>query len=42
MYEKIKRWYYLGLWSRQMVQTAAEKSIITESEALNIIKETIT
>lgn len=32
MYEKIKRFYSLGLWTEAMVRNAVEKGIITEAE----------
>ena len=37
MYEKIKKWYRQGLWSAEMVQTAAEKGILTADEADSIL-----
>lgn len=37
MYEKIKRWYTLGLWTSEMVQNAVEKGIITADEAAEIM-----
>lgn len=39
MYEKIMRWYHLGLWTKQMVLNAIEKNVITAEEAKNIIEE---
>ena len=39
MYEKIKRWYELGLWKREMVLQAAAKGIITQEQAMEIIGE---
>ena len=38
MYEKIKKWYYMGLWSADQVQKAAEKGVITEDQAAEILK----
>lgn len=32
MYEKIKKFYDLGLWSEEMVKDAVKKGIITEAE----------
>ena len=32
MKEKIKKWYMQGLWSKEMVQNAVEKSIITAED----------
>lgn len=37
MKEKIAKWYRQGLWSAEMVQTAAEKGILTADEADNIL-----
>lgn len=33
MYEKIKKWYKLGLWTEEMVMNAVEKGVITDEEA---------
>lgn len=38
MYEKIKRFYDLGLWTAEMVRNAVAKGIITEEECESIIK----
>lgn len=37
MYEKIKRFYNLGLWTEEMVNNAVIKGVITEEEANEII-----
>lgn len=37
MKEKIAKWYKLGLWSEEMVMTAAQKGVITEDEANEIL-----
>lgn len=37
MYEKIKKFYELGLWTEEMVQNALKKSIITENEYKAIV-----
>ena len=37
MFEKIKKWYDQGLWSEDMVQTAADKGIITQEQAAEIL-----
>ena len=37
MFEKIKRFYELGLWNEEMVQNALDKGIITEDEYREII-----
>lgn len=39
MKEKIMKWYQMGLWSRDMVFNAVAKNVITEDEALEIVKE---
>lgn len=37
MYEKIKKFYDMGLWTADMVRTAAEKGVITEAECAEIL-----
>ena len=37
MYEKIKRFYKLGLWSKEMVVNAVVKNVITQEEADTIL-----
>lgn len=37
MYKKIKKWYDMGLWTETMVLQAAEKGIITQEQAEEII-----
>lgn len=37
MFEKIKRWYTLGLWMQAQVEQALEKGIITQQQYQNII-----
>ena len=32
MYEKVKRWYELGLWSEQRVKNAVQKGAISAEE----------
>lgn len=39
MYEKIKKWYKQGLWSKTMVLNAYNKGIISEEQYKTIIKE---
>lgn len=39
MKEKIARWYAQGLWTEDMVRTAADKGVITEAEAEEILGE---
>lgn len=38
MFEKIKRWYCLGLWTEAMVQNAVMKSVITQAQAEEILE----
>lgn len=40
MYEKIKKWYEMGLWTAAMVQQAADKGIITQEQADEILGTT--
>lgn len=37
MRDKIAKWYAQGLWSRDMVRQAADKGVITETEAEEIL-----
>lgn len=37
MYEKIKKFYKLGLWSKEMVANAVVKNVITQEEADTIL-----
>lgn len=37
MYNKIKKWYALGLWTADMVRNAAKKGVITVEQAKEII-----
>jgi hypothetical protein len=39
MRDKIARWYAQGLWTEDMVRTAADKGVITEAEAEEILGE---
>lgn len=39
MYEKIKKWHRMGLWSAEMVQDAVSKGVLTEEEAYIILGE---
>ena len=38
MYEKIKKWYEQKLWTAENVQKAAEKAVITQQQAEEILK----
>ena len=37
MKEKIAKWYKQGLWTAEMVQTAADKGVITKEQAAEIL-----
>lgn len=39
MFEKIKKWYQMKLWTSDMVHNALLKKAITESQYNEIIKE---
>lgn len=36
MYEKIKNYYQLGLWSKERVRNMVEKGVISEEEYMSI------
>ena len=38
MFEKIKKFYELGLWTDEMVIMAVAKSVITQAQANEILK----
>lgn len=37
MFEKIKKWYSLGLWSEAMVRNAVTKNVLTDKQAQQIL-----
>lgn len=37
MFEKIKKWYRQGLWTKAMVKTAADKGVLTSEQAADIL-----
>ena len=37
MFEKIKWWYHLGLWTAEMVNAAVAKGVLTTEEATEIL-----
>lgn len=41
MFEKIKKWYYMGLWSAEQVEKAVEKGVITAEQAAEILSEEV-
>lgn len=38
MFEKIKKWYQMNLWTKEMVHNALLKNIITEPEYKEIME----
>lgn len=36
MYERIKKWYKQGLWTKEMVHNAVDKGVITEEQLKEI------
>ena len=41
MFEKIKKWYKLGLWSAEKVQDAVEKGVLTAEQAAEILNQEV-
>lgn len=39
MFEKIKNYYQLGLWSKERVRNMVEKGVISEEEYNTIVAE---
>lgn len=39
MKDKIAKWYKLGLWTKEMVQNAVYKTVITVDDMIEIIGE---
>ena len=39
MFEKIKRWYYQGLWTEGMVVNAVKKGVITQKQCDEILTD---
>ena len=39
MYEKIKRWYIMGLWTEEQVQNALKKGVISQAQYDAIISQ---
>ena len=37
MFEKIKKFYDMGLWTKEMVNNAVVKGVITEKECKEIV-----
>ena len=38
MFEKIKKWYHLGLWNESKIKDAVSKGVITEDQAREILE----
>ncbi|MEG1985207.1 MAG: XkdX family protein [Oscillospiraceae bacterium] len=38
MFEKIKKWYDMGLWTAAMVQNAVVKGKLTQAQADEIVR----
>ena len=36
MYDKIEKWYLMGLWTEAQVQNAVDKGVLTADEAEEI------
>ena len=41
MYERIRRWFSLGLWSAEMVCRALEKGVLTRDQTAEILGEEV-
>lgn len=39
MFERIKKWFTLGLWSKNMVKEAGDKGLLTRAEVETILGE---
>ena len=39
MFERIKKWYRMGLWTREMVDRAVEKGLIDGQQAEELTGE---
>ena len=37
MYDKIKKWYEMGLWTQKHVEDAADKGVLTREQADRIL-----
>ena len=37
MFEKIKKWYLMNLWTEEMVQNAVKKGVLSADEASEIL-----
>lgn len=41
MFERIKKWYSMGLWTKEMVKNAVDKGVITEEQCNEIFRTRI-
>lgn len=41
MFERIKKWFQLGLWNEKMVKDAAEKGLLTMEEAVSMLGDRV-
>ena len=39
MFEKIKKWYKQGLWTKEMVHNAVVKGILSEAQEQEILEK---
>ena len=39
MFEKIKKWHSMGLWTEEMVKAAVNKGVLTADEAVEILEK---
>ena len=39
MFEKIRKWYILGLWTEKMVTDAHKRGVLTAQQTQEIIEE---
>lgn len=39
MYERIRRWYGLGLWSAAMVRAARDKGVLSGEQVRSVLGE---
>lgn len=37
MFERIKKWHSMGLWTEEMVKNAVDKGVITEEQCNEIL-----
>lgn len=42
MFERIKKWYHMGLWTKEMVENAVKKGLISCEQAEELTGEACT